>query len=142
MTAPLPAAAGHPAPEAEAEQPSRLAAVVAEVETEIEADAQAVEDPDLPEGAVAVPFAGTTVHVLDHNDWRSSAQTALTQGRFDDWAELCLATESDKDLWFDTDPSLREIENFFDALREITGQDEGKSRASRRGLARAQRRRR
>lgn len=80
---------------------------------------------------VAVPLAGQTIHVLPVRKWRQSALRALKEGDFITWAERCL-TEDDVSLWDEIDPTIEDIEAFFLAWSESSGQTAEKSSASRR----------
>jgi hypothetical protein len=84
-----------------------------------------------PDGSVEVPLGDEKVRVKPLNEWRSSATRALREGDFDTWAEKCLAGD-DYETWSDLDPTLAEVEDFFTAWGKLSGQDSGKSRASRR----------
>lgn len=83
------------------------------------------------DGSIEVPLCDATVRVLPTNEWRSRAIRSMREGDYDTWAELCLAGD-DYDIWTDVDPTLADVERFFEAWSEATGQDSGKSRASRR----------
>ena len=105
-----------------------------------QATPEQVDAEAIPPGSFRIPLATTEVYVLPRNRWRSSALTALNQGRFDEWAESCLAREIDVDAWMDVDPTIEQVEDFFLAFTEATGQSAGKSRESRRSLMRGRRR--
>lgn len=104
---------------------------------DIEAEADAA-----PEGAVValvtevgefevtVPPAGT---------WRTLANRALRQGDFDEWAELVL-TEDDYDTWCEAETTLADVEDFFTAWKQATGESRPKS-SRRQGSSRSTRRR-
>jgi hypothetical protein len=83
------------------------------------------------DGSVEVKLRNETVRVLPLFEWRTSATRAMREGDFDSWAEKCLV-DGDYEVWTDVDPKIREVEEFFEAWQEATGQDRGKSRASRR----------
>jgi hypothetical protein len=102
---------------AERKTPAALEAVEAEV--------------DAGDGTVEVPLADTTVRVRPVGEWRSSSVRAMREGDFDAWAQKALA-EDDYQTWLDVDPTITECEKFFTAWGEATGQDSGKSGASRR----------
>jgi hypothetical protein len=93
----------------------------------IEAEVDAETD-----DTIEVPLCDTTVRVLPAGEWRSSAVRALRSGDYDSWAEECLAGDDYADVWQPLDPVLNEVEAFFEAWKDATGQDAGKSRASRR----------
>jgi hypothetical protein len=86
---------------------------------------RAVPEPaprDLPDGAVEVPFLDKgTVVVLDPEDWPSSANEALLNRMFNTWATKVLATEDDVALWLNTDPTRRQVDQFFAEYNRITG---------------------
>lgn len=65
--------------------------------------------------------------------WRGSALDALTEGRFSLWAEKVLG-DDDYDKWVDADPTVGEIEAFFEEIGPKIGMGDGvgESRASRR----------
>jgi hypothetical protein len=84
---------------------------------------------------VAVPLAGQTIHVLPVRKWRQSALRALKEGDFITWAERCLV-DDDVHMWDDIDPTIEEIEAFFVAWSEHSGQTAEKSSASRRSSKR------
>lgn len=84
---------------------------------------------------VAVPLAGQTIHVLPVRKWRQSALRALREGDFIEWATKCLS-EEDAELWDEIDPTIEDIEAFFVAWSENSGQTAEKSSASRRSSTR------
>ena len=90
---------------------------------------------------ITVPLGtkGHTVGVLPQRLWRSSAIDALNNGRFGPWAEKCL-TEDSYDTWEDLDPTLEEVEAFFEAFSEANGISPLASRRLRRSAERARRR--
>lgn len=99
----------------------------------VRADANNNDDDETT--AVAVPLGDDVVHVLPFKDWPSSAIRALREGDFDTWAEKCLASSEDHDdyeTWAERDPTVAEVDEFFAAWEEATGENVGKSRASRR----------
>lgn len=71
------------------------------------------------------------VTVLPQRLWRSSAMRALNRGDFEAWAEKSL-TEAGYDVWLDVDPTVEEIEAFFEEFAKTAGISPGGSRASRR----------
>lgn len=97
----------------------------------------AAEETANPEGWAEVPLGDATVRILSPLDWRSSAHAALQSGDFESWAELCLAPGDYDNVWVQLDPTLREINEMFDAWSRITGQGSaGKSQNLRRSLRR------
>ena len=78
---------------------------------------------------VAVPLGDVDIEVLPVRDWRNSGLRALRDGDFDTWAEKCL-TDAGRAAWLEADPTIGEIEDFFTAWKDSTGQDPGKSVAS------------
>ncbi|MCW2901918.1 MAG: hypothetical protein JWO67_4183 [Streptosporangiaceae bacterium] len=63
--------------------------------------------------------------------WKTRAQTFLTQGAYDLWAQITLSKDDFK-AWRDLDPTLDEATAFLEAWEKEAGQNLGKSRASRR----------
>lgn len=84
-------------------------------------------------------LAGKTIYVPPVKKWRSSALHALRQGDLETWAEGTLS-DDDWDIWQEVDPSLEEIEDFFETINKGLGTSPGNSRASRRSSARTKRR--
>jgi hypothetical protein len=91
----------------------------------IEAEVDAGDQP------VEVPLGDTVVRVKPVGEWRASSIRAMRDGDFDAWAEKALAGD-DYEVWADVDPTITECEAFFTAWGEVTGQNQGESRASRR----------
>jgi hypothetical protein len=89
----------------------------------IEAETAAGDEP------VAVLLDGLTVHVKPVKQWRSSGLRALREGDFQTWAEKCLEPES-VDVWLDLDPTIGDVESFFEQWQELSGQSAGKSPVS------------
>lgn len=113
------------------DEPTKPAAQV-----EAEAEQNARDD-----GAVQVALGddGPLLWVPDQRQWRSSALSALNTGNFQAWADRTLA-EEDAEAWEDHDPTVDEVEAFFEAHAKLSGADVGKRRRSARG-ARPMRRR-
>lgn len=86
-------------------------------------------DAETAANVVAVPLGDVEVEVLPVGKWRASGLRALREGDFDTWAEKCLTAEG-REVWLDADPTMDEVEAFFTAWTERTGQDPGKSAAS------------
>lgn len=63
--------------------------------------------------------------------WKSRANTALRVGDFDGWADLVLS-EADAAAWADADPTNDDVEAFFKAWQDVSGENRGKSRPSQR----------
>lgn len=78
---------------------------------------------------VSVPFVDGALEVLPAGQWRKSALNALRVGDFDGWAQKCLTPESVA-VWDAADPTMDEVQEFFAAFRDLTGQDPGKLSAS------------
>jgi len=100
--------------------------------TELEAvqsDAQA------PPDGVMVPLvtanADVSVLVPPPGRWRTRANRALRVGDFDEWAELVLSGQ-DYAAWVEADPTNDDVETFFRAWKDASGEDKGKSSASQR----------
>lgn len=93
----------------------------------LEAEAEAEDE------LVTVPIAGTPVEVLPVKDWRTRAIRAMRDGDFDTWAESSLG-DGCYVIWQRVDPTLSEVEAFFEAWGEASGQSVGGSRASRRSV--------
>jgi hypothetical protein len=93
----------------------------------IEAEADAA-----PLGA-AVPLVTDAgefdVTVPPPGKWRTRANRALREGDFDSWAELVLSAE-DFDSWIEADPTNDDVEAFFKAWADVTGESRGKSSTS------------
>lgn len=85
----------------------------------LQADAQL--DPD---ATVGVELAGRTIEVAPLRQWRSRALRALRQGDFETWAEGCL-TDDGLATWRAVDPTIAQVEDFFVAWGEQTGQSLG-----------------
>lgn len=85
-----------------------------------------------PEGP-AVPLvtdAGTVdITVPPPGRWKSRANSALRVGDFEEWAVLVLSDE-DAAAWADADPTNDDVETFFKAWQELSGENRGKSRPS------------
>jgi hypothetical protein len=106
---------------------------VTEAAEAIEAEAVAGEGP------VTVELAGEPIEVLPVRQWRSSALRALREGDFEDWAERSL-TENGHEKWLEVDPTIEEVEAFFEAWGEKSGERVGKSSPSRRSSTRTRKR--
>lgn len=101
----------------------------AKASTEVEIGPSAAEREakgDLVQGTLA----GKTVYVKPVKQWRASAISALRDGDFDKWAEATL-DDDDIDIWMDTDPTLGEVEDFFESINPGLGTSPGNSRRSR-----------
>lgn len=113
--------------------PKRVEFAPAEVTGEKLAALEAVEaEVDAGDGSVMVALGETSVRVKPAGQWRSSGVSAMRVGDFTAWAETCLATEEDVEVWKDVDPTMDECEAFFREWGAATGQDSGKSSGSRR----------
>lgn len=85
-------------------------------------------------------IAGVTVTVPPVREWRASAIDAMSDGRFTRWAESVLSDE-DADKWLDADPTIGDVEDFFEEIGPSLGMGSaGKSRASRRSSKNTQKR--
>ncbi len=76
-------------------------------------DPEPVDDVDVPDGAVKVPFGDGHVYVKDQDDWPTSANEALMDRRFNLWASKALAREVDVVVWLAADPTARQVNEFF-----------------------------
>jgi hypothetical protein len=92
----------------------------------VQADA---ENPGV-DSPVEVALCGETVHVLPLRKWKGSAMRALREGDFDSWAERCLVDGDYDEVWAVVDPDLDQIDEFFAAWQEATGETIAKLRAS------------
>lgn len=63
--------------------------------------------------------------------WKTRANTALRVGDFDVWAELVLS-KKDHAAWVELDPTNDDVEAFFKAWQDASGEDPKGSRPSRR----------
>lgn len=115
--------------ESEVEQLRRQLAEQA-TKHEAEADAAPVER-EATGGYTRGTLAGRDILVPPLTKWRSSAMRALNSGDFETWAEVVLDNE-DYDIWVDVDPTVEEINDFFESISGGLGVDQGNSRASRR----------
>jgi hypothetical protein len=102
----------------------------------VSADLEAVRaDAQVGREGVLVPLAtesGTAeLRVPPAGRWKTRATRSLKQGDFDAWAEAVLSPE-DYDAWVDADPTNDDVEQFFKAWNEASGEDSGKSAASQR----------
>ncbi len=61
--------------------------------------------------------------------WRASALEAVSNGQFSVWAEKTLS-DDDYDTWLTVDPTIGEIETFFESIGGELGMTPGESRAS------------
>jgi hypothetical protein len=107
-------------------------------------EGEVLTEREFPDGTVQVGLGDAQVHILPSDEWTSGAYQDLSEGKFDSWAEECLAGEDYEDVWLELNdgrgPKLREIEKMFEAWGELTGQSAGKSRNSARSSRRGRRR--
>ncbi len=110
-----------------------LEAAQAEVDTELESD----------DGSVLVPLrtkvGDAEIRVPAVSDWDAEAIEFLEGRKFMSWARAVLS-DADWRLWSDLRPTLGEADKFFGEWGELSGQESGKSRPSRRALRRMARR--
>ncbi len=115
-------------------------------EVAVERQRDQVDDPDqiYPDGAIAVPLVTPkgrfVVHVLDPQDWPSDANSSMHIGDYESWADGCLAGDDYENVWRVAQPRMRDVGAMMDTLRELSGQDSGKSLSSPRSLRNAARR--
>lgn len=64
-------------------------------------------------------------------DWSARATDLLADARVHSWAQLTFS-DTDWERWLELDPTNGEANEFIGAWRTASGQNEGKSRASRR----------
>jgi hypothetical protein len=74
-------------------------------------------------------LAGKVVYVPPVKKWRASGLSALRDGDFDKWAESTLL-DDDFDTWMEVDPTLEQIEGFFESVNPGLGTSPGNSRRS------------
>jgi hypothetical protein len=115
------AAKGKPAEWASAEETQAKLTPLEAIEAEV----------DLADATVEVSLGDTKVRVRPVGEWRSSSVRAMREGDFDAWAQKALV-DGDYEIWQDVDPTISECEAFFKEWGVVTGQDSGKSGASRR----------
>jgi hypothetical protein len=91
------------------------------------AELHAVPTPEpeiLPAGAVRVPLGDGSVVVPDSEDWPSSANEDFFNGFYRTWAGKILSDE-DFAFWVTTDPTNRQVNQFFRDLNEARGTGNG-----------------
>ena len=91
-------------------------------------------------GYVEVEMGGYTYRLKPQEDWRQSTQESLRLGMVNDWAEDVMPPE-DYQAWLESDPTNRELEQFFEDMGRAAGVSLGESRALRRAYSRSMRRR-
>lgn len=127
------------------------------VKTPEEVHAEVLADPSTPAvqaevleevGPQPVPTVkvamgnGVSIDVPMQVEWRVDALEYMTGGQFIAWAESVLAPEDLGlwDEWWDSNPKLGEVADFFERVGKATGVAAGMNRASRRSSQRTQRR--
>lgn len=80
------------------------------------AEAETVTD-----GPVVIPLAGAPITVPPMWQWPRVALAAVLAGEDDLWADHTLA-KPDRDVWLDTDATLDEVDDFWRAWQQATGQ--------------------
>lgn len=107
-------------------------------------EGEVLAEREYPAGVVRVPLGDGHVHVLPPDEWTSGAQQDLAEGRFDAWAEDCLAGDDFDEVWAEMNagrgPKLGQVQAMFEVWGELTGQSSGKSRSSMRSSRRGRRR--
>lgn len=83
-------------------------------------------------------LAGREILVPPLNKWRSSAMRAINTGDFETWADVTL-DDDEYAIWQEIDPTVEEINDFFETITAGIGASQGNSRASRRASNRATR---
>lgn len=74
-------------------------------------------------------IAGHLVRVKGALDWPASNVRAVKEGDFTTWAEKCLIRDGETDyykVWESIDPTLSQVEQFFNDIKARTGQHPGK----------------
>lgn len=94
-------------------------------------EADAVLPPSGAKVTLSTEVGEADIVVPPPGSWRTRANRALREGVVDEWAELVLSAE-DFAAWVECDPTNDEAAEFFKAWAEASGEDLGKSRASRR----------
>lgn len=92
----------------------------------VESQADALEA-EAHEESVQIALADQKLTVPPMNQWRSSALSAMINGDFETWAAKTLS-EEDYETYADIDPTIDELEAFFDRVTEAQGTSRGKSR--------------
>lgn len=92
---------------------------------------EAVEAEARTLGPVEVTLRGRTIAVKPAKDWPMSALKDIANQDVAEWARKCLVAKS-YDMWLELDPTIGEGEQFFSDYNDASGQDVGKSSASRR----------
>lgn len=116
----------------EAEGPEIDRGPAEDLASEVDAEEAKKEGParDIPDGAIAVPLAGTTVHVLAPLDWPTRANSAVQTGDFETWAYDCLIP-GDYDVWCEVrdgrGPTIGDVTEMMKEFQRLTGQSVPKS---------------
>lgn len=84
-------------------------------------------------------LAGKTIYVPPVKKWRASALHKLREGDYQGWAEATLL-DDDMDIFEEVDPTIDELEGFFNSISGAMGGNAGNSRASRRSQRSTKRR--
>jgi hypothetical protein len=95
---------------------------------------KAVEaDANTPDGSALVVLHTDTdevkVTIPPVGKWRTRANRLLREADFDGWAKAVLSDE-DWEAWEAADPTNDDVEEFFKAWGEVTGENRGKSSRS------------
>lgn len=108
----------------ETDEPTAVEAMQAEVDTE-DADDESLT-------VTLVTRNGQAEIRIPHPvDWSARATDLLADARVHSWAQLTFS-DTDWERWLELDPTNGEANDFIGAWRTASGQNEGKSRASRR----------
>lgn len=86
-----------------------------------------VEQLDVSDKPVTVPLGDGAVQVKPAMDWLTEAFSALLKGDAETWATTSLVDYTE---WKSLRPTMRQMRDFIEAYKEITGSDPGKSRPS------------
>lgn len=67
---------------------------------------------------LGIQLCGELVHINPAEQWPASAVRSIREGDFDTWAEKCLYGDDYK-IWKRIDPTLAEVEEFFELYNEV-----------------------
>lgn len=113
------------------DEPTEVEVLMPEDTEADEPETDSPQEREIRHDLVQGELAGKTIYVPPVKQWRASALHALRNGDMQTWAEITL-DDDDWDIWQEVDPSLAEIEDFFETVNKGLGTSPGNSRASRR----------